>query len=105
MSVDSTTVQISLTADMQAAIEEIMESGDFDSLDDVLLEALMMLRETIARKVKQFEAELQKGIEQMESGETTLYDRQAFMAEYRERRRQGLGYTRENSAALPSFTS
>jgi Arc/MetJ-type ribon-helix-helix transcriptional regulator len=98
-------MQISLTPEAEGLIEEIMQSGTYENLDDAMTAALEMLGASLREKSKQFDIELQKGIEQIEREETVPYDLGKIKALATERIHQNLGYTREDSAALPSVAS
>lgn len=98
-------MQISLTPESEGLIAEIMQSGAYENLDDVMTAALELLSAFLRQKNERFDAELHKGIEQIERGETVPYNLKKIKALATERIHQDLEYTRVDSAALPSFTN
>jgi Arc/MetJ-type ribon-helix-helix transcriptional regulator len=90
-------MQISLNTEAEAVITEILQSGTYDNADDVIVDAVEALRE----KISLLNAELQKGVDQIASGQTVPYNLQHLKELAEERTNQGLGF-RKNSAALPS---
>jgi Arc/MetJ-type ribon-helix-helix transcriptional regulator len=97
-------MQVSLNTASEALISEIMASGLYTNPDEAVTDALTMLRGSLHDKKELLEAELQKGIDQIDRGETVPYDLEKIKRLASDRIHQGLGYTRKNSAALPSTT-
>ncbi len=95
-------MQVPLNTASETLISEIMASGLYTAPDEAVTDALVMLRESLHEKRELLEAELQTGIDQINRGETVPYDLEKIKRLASDRIRQGLGYTRENSAALPS---
>ena len=89
-------MQVLLDAETEGFVREIMASGGYETPESVMAAAI----EALLQKKAQLTAELRKGVDQIERGETVPYDPVTFMAAYKERRAKGLGYTREDSAAI-----
>lgn len=94
-------MQFSLNTASETLIAEIMASGAYAAPDDAVTDALAMLHASLRERMDDLDEELQTGIDQIERGETVPYNLQKIKGLASERVRQGLGYTRENSAALP----
>lgn len=94
-------LQISLDDSTQKLALELMQSGQYNSLDDLVARALITFQELLAQSDQEIDKELQIGIRQIENDDTVLYDRKVFFDAYRERRHQGLTYSSKDSAALP----
>lgn len=79
-----TTVAITLRDEDQRFIEEAVKSGAFITKSEVVASALELLktREEI-RKARRAELkkEIQKGIDQLERGETVEFNTKSFLAE------------------------
>ena len=60
--------KIKLTEDQAAFVRERVESGDYGSPDEVVGEALRLLRDQQPEYVAWLRAELQKGIDDIEAG-------------------------------------
>lgn len=82
-----------------------MASGAYDNPEEAMSEALTMLHESLLGKQEYLDAEVQKGITQVERGETVPYALGKIKDSASERVRKGLGYMRTNSAALPPSAS
>lgn len=81
-----TTVPITLKDEDQRFIEEAIKSGSYVTKSEVVATALELLKthEEI-RKTRRAELkrEIQKGIDQLERGETVEFDLHSFLAEMR----------------------
>jgi len=68
---------IVLTPELEKLVDEEIESGDFDSPNEVLLEGLLMLKNRRTSKpvrLQNLRREIQKGIDAKKEGRFTLYD-------------------------------
>jgi Arc/MetJ-type ribon-helix-helix transcriptional regulator len=98
-------MQFSLNTASETLISEIMASGVYENPDDAVTDALTMLHESLRERADYLGTELQKGIDQIDRGETVPYNLEKIKGLASERVRQGLGYTRENSAAIPPIAN
>jgi Arc/MetJ-type ribon-helix-helix transcriptional regulator len=98
-------MQFSLNTASETLISEIMASGAYRNPDDAVTDALAMLHESLQHRQENLDEELQKGIVQIDRGETVPYDLKKIKGVASARVRENLGYTRKNSAALPPSAS
>ncbi len=69
-----TTQNISMTDELAAFVSEQVKSGDFSSVSEVYREALRGFRDRVQERkiyMEQLKTELQKGIDDLESGRST----------------------------------
>ncbi|NET34468.1 MAG: hypothetical protein F6K19_20990 [Cyanothece sp. SIO1E1] len=88
------------TISTQALIEKLMATGLYNNPVDVMSHALELLRQSLQRQEEWFEAELHKGMDQLERGEKIPLDWSRIEAKVAENIKNGVK-VRKNSAALP----
>lgn len=74
---------ISLSPELQQFIQLELDAGGYASPDEVLLEAMKLLRKRSA-----LDAEIQKGVDQLARGEYIEYDKQAWKKKFDDIRAQ-----------------
>jgi len=70
-------MKITLTPELESLVNEEIQTGDFDSPGEVLLEGVLMLKQRrLPREVRleNLRREVQKGIDAMREGRFTTYD-------------------------------
>ena len=81
-------MHISLTDRLEAWVREKVDSGLYNNASEVIREALrtqMRTEQTREEKLEALRAEIQKGIDDVEAGRVSTWDRDAFLAEMLER--------------------
>jgi antitoxin ParD1/3/4 len=77
-------MHISLTERLEAWVREKVESGLYNNASEVIREALrtqMRIEQTREEKLEALRAEIQKGLDDIEAGRVSEWDRDAFLAE------------------------
>lgn len=76
-------ITISLSPELQQLIQLELDAGRYATRDEVLLEAVKLLRKRSA-----LDAEIQKGVDQLARGEFVEYDKEAWKKKFEDIRAQ-----------------
>lgn len=77
-------MHISLTDRLEAWVREKVDSGLYNNASEVIREALrakILADQTYQEKLDALKAEIQKGVDDVEAGRVSKWDKDAFLAE------------------------
>ncbi|NJP12478.1 MAG: hypothetical protein HC866_25905 [Leptolyngbyaceae cyanobacterium RU_5_1] len=95
-------MNVTLPPESESVIQQLIASGSYASPDEVIARALEFFH-AAHQQTHWTDAELQKGIDQLERGETVPYNLEKIKAQVAENLRNGIK-VRPHSAALPPLT-
>jgi antitoxin ParD1/3/4 len=84
-------VEVTLSAELEDLVNERLASGKYASADDVITEALLLLRrrDAFPKAEETLRAEIQIGLDQLDSGRATVYDQGGLKALFDEIKAKG----------------